>query len=152
MRRAWIGLGSNLGDRRATLERAVRWLDTMAGVEVEAHSSWYETPPMGPPQPGFLNGVVRISTGLAPLALLEVLRTLEAAGGRVRSGHWAPRTLDLDLLLMDDLVMACPDLTVPHPGLSSRGFVLVPLCELDPAQVHPVLDRPLSDLLEALPE
>jgi len=107
---------------------------------------------MGPPQPSFLNGVVRIATALAPRELLDVLRALEAAAGRARSAHWGPRTLDLDLLLMEELVLTSPDLTVPHPGLASRRFVLAPLCELDPTHVHPVLDRPLSDLLEALPE
>lgn len=152
MRRAWIGLGANLGDRRATLDRSVRWLDATSGVSVEACSSWHETPPLGPPQPNFLNGVVRVSTDLSAMALLGVLRALEAAAGRVRRARWAPRTLDLDLLLMEDLVMDSPDLTVPHPGLSTRRFVLAPLCELDPDQLHPVLDRPLSDLLEALPE
>jgi 2-amino-4-hydroxy-6-hydroxymethyldihydropteridine diphosphokinase len=152
VRRAWIGLGSNLGDRHRTLQRAVRWLDATSGVRVERTSRFRETLPVGPPQPVFLNGAVRVATTLAPMALLGVLRRLEFAAGRVRRERWGPRTLDLDLLLFDELVFESPTLTVPHPGLASRSFALRPLCELDPELMHPVLDRSLSDLLEALPE
>ena len=148
--RAWIGVGSNLGDRAATLDRATRWLDAIAGVTVDGRSRWRDTPPMGPPQPRYLNGVVRVVTTLSPQALLGAVRQLEAAAGRERTQRWGARTLDMDLLLIEDLILESPSLTVPHPGLASRRFVLEPLCELDPALIHPVLDRALSDLLEAL--
>jgi 2-amino-4-hydroxy-6-hydroxymethyldihydropteridine diphosphokinase len=107
---------------------------------------------MGPPQPSYLNGVARVATELAPMTLLAILRQLELAAGRVRVERWGPRTLDLDLLFIEGLILDTPELTLPHPGIPERRFVLEPLCELDPHFVHPVLDRPLSDLLEALPE
>ena len=152
MRRVWIGLGANLGDRLSTLERAVRWLDATSGVAVEEVSGWRETPPMGPPQPNYLNGVVRINTAHSPMELLGILRQFESAAGRRRRERWGPRTLDLDILFIEGLVMDSPELTLPHPGVALRRFVLEPLCDLDPDFVHPVLDRSLSDLLEALPE
>lgn len=149
-KRVWIGLGSNLGHRRATLERAVRWMDAVDGLKVLACSDWRETPPLGPPQPAYLNGAVRAATTLAPFELLGVLRRLEVAAGRVRRERWGPRTLDLDLLLYADRAFSARGLVVPHPRLAQRRFVLEPLCDLDPEIVHPVLDRPLSELLEAL--
>jgi 2-amino-4-hydroxy-6-hydroxymethyldihydropteridine diphosphokinase len=152
VRRVWIGLGANLGDRLRALELAIRWLGATSGVEVQAISTWRQTPPMGPPQPAYLNGVARVVTALSPMALLAVLRQLEGAAGRVRAERWGPRTLDLDLLFMEGVVLDIPGLQIPHPGIQDRRFVLEPLCELDPHFVHPVLDRPLSDLLEALAE
>ncbi len=144
-------MGANVGDREAALERAVRWLDATPGLTTQARSSWRRTRPLGPPQPDFLNGVVRVTTDLAPFPLLHVLLTLERAAGRVRRGHWGPRTLDLDLLLVDDVVMQTTTLTLPHPGLATRRFALAPICELDPLLIHPTLDCAMSDLLEALP-
>ena len=120
-------------------------------LEVEAVSRVRETPPMGPPQPAYLNAVVRIRTTLAPLELLEMTQGFERAAGRVKGERWGPRPLDLDILLLEDLQYHSPTLTIPHPGIASRRFVLEPLCDLNPAFRHPVLDRPLSDLLEALP-
>jgi len=152
VRRVWIGLGANLGDRLGTLERAVRWLDATSGVEVQRVSTWRDTPPMGPPQPTYLNGVVRVLTAFSPMEMLTILRQLEVAAGRVRTVRWGPRTLDLDLLFIEGLILETPELVLPHPGIPERRFVLEPLCELDPDFVHPVLDRPLSDLLEALTE
>ena len=152
MRRAWIGLGANLGEREVTLERALRWLEATPRIRVDAVSRWRETMPVGPPQPPYLNGVARVETDLAPLALLDVLQRLEKAAGRVRSERWGPRTLDLDILLIEGIVYRSPELRVPHAELPFRRFVLEPLCELDPALHHPVLDRPVSDLLEALPK
>lgn len=105
---------------------------------------------MGPAQPAYLNAAVRISTTLSPRALLAVLNQLEDAAGRKRTVRWGPRTLDLDLLFYEGVVLESSALTLPHPGIASRRFVLEPLCELDPDLVHPLLDRSLSDLLEAL--
>jgi 2-amino-4-hydroxy-6-hydroxymethyldihydropteridine diphosphokinase len=147
---AWIGLGSNLGDRREHLMNAVRALREIPGLHVEAISSVYETAAVGPPQPMYLNAVIRMSTSLSPFALLGVLHGIEDAAGRVREERWGPRTLDLDLLLVDDLVITTPNLTLPHPRLAERNFVLVPLNELNPEAKHPVLDRSVAELLEAL--
>jgi 2-amino-4-hydroxy-6-hydroxymethyldihydropteridine diphosphokinase len=130
-RRAFIGLGSNLGDRMARLERAVALL--AAGGDVVAVSSVYETEPVGgPPQGPYLNAVVALSTADSPRALLERCRRVEEDAGRVRTVRFGPRTLDADLLLVGDLRVEEPDLVVPHPRLSERRFVLEPLRELAP--------------------
>lgn len=147
---AWIGLGSNLGDREEHLMGAVRALRETSGIHVEAISSVFETPAVGPPQPMYLNAVVRVRTSLPPFALLGLLHGIEDAAGRLRDEPWGPRTLDLDLLLMEDLVIETPTLTLPHPRLAERNFVLVPLSELNPEAKHPVLDQTVAELLEAL--
>jgi 2-amino-4-hydroxy-6-hydroxymethyldihydropteridine diphosphokinase len=149
---AWVSLGSNLGDRREWLEQALRALHAMPGIRVEAVSSVVETTAMGPEQPDYLNAVARVETRLSPMALLGVLHGLEDAAGRTRSERWGPRTLDLDLLLFADRVVDTPLLTIPHPGIAERRFVLTPLCELNPELRHPVLDRRVEELLEALSE
>ena len=151
MRRAWVALGSNLGERRGNLEAALKWLRATPGVEVEALSAFRESAPMGPPQPDYLNGALRLVTGLSPMELLSLLQGIEDAMGRVRGERWGPRTLDLDILFIEDLICDSDELTIPHPGIAERRFVLEPLCDLDPNFIHPVLDRSLSDLLEALP-
>ena len=132
---AWVALGANLGDPRATLARALRWLGAMPGTRLERVSSFHRTAPVGPPQADFLNAVARLRTSLSPPALLEALQTLERAAGRRRATRWGPRTLDLDLLLMGvdgrrDVRTA--ELELPHPRLHERRFVLAPLAELDP--------------------
>ena len=137
--RAFVGLGSNLGDREGTLARAVELLSRASGVDVVAVSSLRETEPWGPvAQPPYLNGAVVLTTTLAPRALLDVLLGVEKTLGRDRGGErWGPRTIDLDLLLYDDVEVEEPGLTVPHPRLHERGFALEPLAELAPDAVVP---------------
>jgi 2-amino-4-hydroxy-6-hydroxymethyldihydropteridine diphosphokinase len=137
--RAYVGLGSNLGDRAATLERAVELLDQRGGIEVVAVSSFRETDPVGYlDQPRFLNGAAAVDTTLAPAELLQALLEVEQELGRVRtSERYGPRTIDLDLLLVDDVVLDEAGLTLPHPRLHERAFALEPLAELDPALVVP---------------
>ena len=132
--RAFVGLGSNLGERAATIRRALELLDRARGVQVIAVSTLRETEPWGPvEQPPFLNGVAELETGLEPEALLAVLLEVERELGRTRSGErWGPRTIDLDLLLHGDAVLELPGLTLPHPRLHERRFALEPLAELAP--------------------
>jgi 2-amino-4-hydroxy-6-hydroxymethyldihydropteridine diphosphokinase len=134
--RAFVGLGSNLGDREGTLRAAVGRLRSLAGTEVRGVSALRDTEPVGVlEQPRFLNGVVELETELSPRELLDALLALERAFGRDRSASMphGPRTLDLDLLLYEEQEIAEPGLEVPHPRLHERRFVLEPLAELDPA-------------------
>ena len=146
-----MGLGANLGDREATLERAVELLEQRPGVEVVAVSSFRETDPVGYlDQPRFLNGAVAIETSLAPADLLDELLAVEQELGRVREGpRYGPRTVDLDLLLVDGVVLDEPGLTVPHPRLHERAFALEPLLDLDPDVELPGRGR-VSALLAGL--
>ena len=132
MVRAFIGLGSNVGDRLANLGRAVDELRLAEGISVGLISSVYDTDPVGPPQPNFLNAVVEVKTDLEPRALLAVLKGIERRLGRSASERWGPRKIDLDLLLFGDEVIAEDDLKVPHPEMWSRAFVIVPLAEIAP--------------------
>ncbi|MCC7493741.1 MAG: 2-amino-4-hydroxy-6-hydroxymethyldihydropteridine diphosphokinase [Fimbriimonadaceae bacterium] len=132
-RAALIGLGSNLGDRLAYLQQAARALATWPQVGWRGGSSIYESPPLGPVEQGpFLNAAALIETALAPAELLAVLLAIEQRLGRVRLQRWGPRTIDLDLLWLDGVTVAEPDLQVPHPGLAERAFVLLPVAELRP--------------------
>jgi 2-amino-4-hydroxy-6-hydroxymethyldihydropteridine diphosphokinase len=152
---AYLGLGSNLGDRLATLQRAVDLLDGEAGIRVEASSRVWETEPVGPPQPRYLNAVLRVTTDLEPLELLEACRRAESALGRVRLERWGPRTLDVDVLLYDDRTVDEPALQIPHPRMHERAFVLAPLLELEPDPMLPggrrVGDAAPIDVAEAVP-
>ncbi|MEJ7900254.1 MAG: 2-amino-4-hydroxy-6-hydroxymethyldihydropteridine diphosphokinase [Thermomicrobiales bacterium] len=146
---AYIGLGSNLHDRFAILNHAVEHLNTLGSVT--ANSSIYETDPVGfVDQPQFLNAVVRLHTNLQPAYLLANLIRIEVELGRVRTFPNAPRTIDLDLLLVGDMVINTAELTVPHPKLHERSFVLLPLAEIAPEVLHPVLDVSIGDLLKRL--
>jgi 2-amino-4-hydroxy-6-hydroxymethyldihydropteridine diphosphokinase len=137
-RRAYLGIGSNLGDRLGHLQGAVDGLAAAADVTVVGVSPVYETAPVGgPPQPAYLNAVVGLDTGTSPHRLLELAQRLEAAAGRVRVERWGPRTLDVDVLLIGDETVHEADLEVPHPRLQDRGFVLAPLADLDPAAAGP---------------
>jgi 2-amino-4-hydroxy-6-hydroxymethyldihydropteridine diphosphokinase len=131
--RAYLALGSNLGDRLASLQGAVDSLAGAAGVRVDALSRVYETAPVGgPPQDPFLNAVVAIDTDLDPHALLAVAQRLERDAHRVRGERFGPRTLDVDVLLYGELSLDDPDLTLPHPRMWERGFVLAPLRDVAP--------------------
>jgi 2-amino-4-hydroxy-6-hydroxymethyldihydropteridine diphosphokinase len=136
--RAYLGIGSNLGDRHATLQGAVDGLARAEGITVVAVSPVYATDPVGGPEQGeFLNAVVALDTALGPRALLEVAQRLEHEAHRVRTERWGPRTLDVDVLLVGNLEVHEPDLEVPHPRMWERGFVMAPLVDLDPARVPP---------------
>jgi len=142
----FLGLGTNMGDRLQNLMDAVVALPPI--VQVTRVSSIYETPPWGYlDQPAFLNQVLEGQTDLPPLELLAFLKDTERSLGRKVSFHYGPRLIDLDILFYDDQVMATPTLTIPHPHLAERAFVLVPLAELAPDLVHPLLHQPVSDLL-----
>lgn len=130
MRRTYIGLGSNIGDRAAYLAAAIDRVAALDGVIVVAQSSLYETDPVGPvAQDAFLNAVLCVETSVPPEAFLSALLDIERSLGRVRDIHWGPRTIDLDILWMDGIVQASATLTLPHPFVFERAFVLVPLLE-----------------------
>ena len=135
--RALLGIGSNLGDRLAHLQSAVDGLEASEGIEVIAVSAVYETDPVGPDQPDYLNAVVAVDTTLDPHSLLAVGQRLEAAAHRVRGERWGPRTLDVDVLLFGDEHIDEPDLIVPHPRWQERDFVLAPLADLGHPRVEP---------------
>ncbi len=151
MHTAYIGIGSNLGERDATIRDALELLTADPELEVEAVSSIRETDPVGVlDQPRFLNAAIRLATDLAPHPLLERLLAVEQRLGRVRTGErYGPRTIDLDLLLYGHEIVDEPGLRVPHPRLAERRFVLEPLAELDPGLVVPGLG-PIQALLAKL--
>jgi 2-amino-4-hydroxy-6-hydroxymethyldihydropteridine diphosphokinase len=133
-RRAYFGIGSNLGDRLAYLQLAVDELATAEGIDIVAISSVYETAPVGgPEQPDYLNAVVAVDTARSARELLTLAQSIEAAAERVRTVRWGARTLDVDVLLVGDEQVDEPDLVVPHPRMTERAFVVVPLADLDPA-------------------
>jgi 2-amino-4-hydroxy-6-hydroxymethyldihydropteridine diphosphokinase len=149
---AAVAWGSNLGDRHAAVASALARLAAEPGVRLVAGSRTRETEPVGgPPQGRYLNGVVVVETTLAPRDLLDALLRIEAAGGRVRAERDGPRTIDLDLLLHGDAVVDEPRLTLPHPRMQARRFVLEPLAEVLPAWRHPALQRTAAELLALLP-
>jgi 2-amino-4-hydroxy-6-hydroxymethyldihydropteridine diphosphokinase len=149
--RAYVGVGTNLGDRWAHLALAARALSTAPRVALVRASRVIDTAPLGPPQPRFLNAALELETGLTPRELLRLLQLVEQEALRRPSVRWGPRSLDLDLLLMGDLQVAQPGLTLPHPGIAARRFVLQPLAELCPEQVVPGTGRTVAALLAAAP-
>ena len=150
---AYVGVGSNMGDRLENLSSAVRELARTSGVRCVRSSSVYETAPVGGPEQGdFLNAVVEISTELEPHAVLEALQRIETELGRVRAERFGPRTIDLDLLLYGDEEIDDPDLTVPHPRMRERAFVVVPLMELGAGDALPKGRRlePVTDAAQTV--
>ncbi len=145
-----IALGSNLGDSRAIMQRALRELEQTPGLALRACSPWYRTAAVGPPQPDYLNGCALLYSQLSPLALLDTLLAVEQRFGRVRRERWGPRTLDLDLLLFGDRAINLPRLQVPHPRMRDRAFVLVPLADIAPDWHDPQTGQPIGHLLHGL--
>lgn len=144
----FLALGTNLGDRQENLKQAVASLPPQ--MEVKAKSHIYETPPWGyEEQPKFYNQVVKAETYVQPEALLKHLKRLEIALGRKTSFKNGPRLIDLDLLFYDDLVLKTPILTLPHPRLHERGFVLLPMMDIAPGLVHPVLKKTIRELVSS---
>lgn len=150
VRRAVFSLGSNQGDRFATLQGAVNTLGATPDLVVVAVSPIYESEPVGgPPQPDYLNAVLVADTGLAPRVLLERAQAVEEGYGRTREVRWGPRTLDVDVIAVGELVVDEPDLEVPHPRAGERAFVLVPWCVADPDASLPGVG-PVQRLLDSV--
>ena len=142
----YLALGSNLGDREGNIARALQMLGP--GVHVEAVSPLYETEPVGgPPQPRYLNGACRVKTDLEPHPLLDYIKEIEAHLGRRPAVRWGPRPIDIDILLYGNREVSDSDLTIPHPRMLERTFVLRPLVDLDPDLIHPITGERLADVL-----
>jgi 2-amino-4-hydroxy-6-hydroxymethyldihydropteridine diphosphokinase len=148
----YIGLGSNLDHPRQQVQRAMDELDAVPQSRLGKRSSLYVSPPMGPQdQPDYVNAVAQLHTGLSPLDLLDALQSIERAHHRVRGERWGARTLDLDLLLYGDEILDSERLTIPHPGMAQRRFVLQPLAEIDAGLQVPGLGT-VQALLETCPQ
>ncbi len=136
MPEAYVALGANLGDPPRQIERALSQIAGIPGVNLLRRSSLYRSAAIGPPgQPDYCNAVCALETEIEPLQLLHALQAIETTAGRVRGEHWGPRVLDLDLLHVAGVVITTPELTLPHPQMQVRNFVLIPLCEIAPSLV-----------------
>ncbi|MFA6635997.1 MAG: 2-amino-4-hydroxy-6-hydroxymethyldihydropteridine diphosphokinase [Candidatus Omnitrophota bacterium] len=148
MTKAYIGIGSNLGDRYANCDESVKRIQQIEDVRVNRVSGFYETSPVGPPQPMYVNGVMSIETGVGPYDLLSELKAIEKSMGReVTKLKDLPRVIDLDILLYGDAVLKTESLEIPHPRMHERAFVLKGLSEIAPDERHPVLGKTFKDLL-----
>lgn len=148
---AYLGLGSNIGDREKSLNNAIAKLSEVPGIQVTKISSKYETKPYGKTdQPDFMNMAVEVDTNLTPLDLLETVLGIEHELGRVRTEVWGPRSIDIDVLLYEDLELKLTDLKVPHPEMHLRSFVLDPLNEIAPKREHPTLQMTVEKIKEQL--
>lgn len=151
--RAYIGVGSNRGDRPANCRRAVKEVACIPGCAVVECSDWFLTEPVGVKgQDWYLNGVLAVDTEISPRDLLLHLLAIEKRMGRVRKTHWESRVMDLDLLLYGEEIVHGEDLVVPHPLMHQRRFVLAPLAQIAPGLRHPCLESTIAELLERLPE
>lgn len=151
MSKAWIGIGSNLGDRLDYIRQALGFMDALPETSVLRVSSVYDTEPEGnASQPRYLNAVAEVETAFEPREFLRKLGDIEERCGRVRREVWGPRTLDLDLLIFGDLVIESEELTVPHPRASNRAFVLVPMAELEPWLVVPGIGETVTTIIGRL--
>lgn len=149
---SYIGIGSNLGNRKRNIQKAMELLKGSEAIGIEKVSSIYETEPMGGPagQNNYLNGVIKIKTSLGPSALLKRLQDIEAALERRRAVRNGPRTLDLDILAYGRRVVAKPKLMIPHPLMDKRPFVLRGFCEIAPDFVHPLLKKSIREIYRGL--
>jgi 2-amino-4-hydroxy-6-hydroxymethyldihydropteridine diphosphokinase len=152
MSKCAIALGSNLGNSLDILENSLTALANIPGIAIKNTSSWYQTKPVGniDPQPDYLNGCAVLEVAQNPTELLTLLQATEVQFGRVRRERWSARTLDLDLLLYDDLILDSPSLTIPHPRMHERAFVLVPLAEIAPNWLEPVSGVAIAKLLRSV--
>jgi len=150
---AYVGIGSNIGDRIYHCKKAIEWIGASGEIQILKNSSFYETEPWGyRDQRWFINGALKIKTTLTPMNLLEYLLWIEKKMGRGEHIKGLPRLIDLDLLLYDMEVIQDARLQIPHPRLAERRFVLIPLLEIEPRLWHPSLKRPLDDILLEIPE
>lgn len=144
---AYVGIGSNLGNREENCLKAIRLL-FHKGIAVRKESAMYETEPWGvKDQPMFINMAIEIETDRAPLELLRLLKAIEEEIGRKETVRWGPRKIDLDILFYDDLIINEPGLRIPHPHMHERGFVLKPIAEIAPEKIHPVSRKTIKELL-----
>lgn len=151
MTRCFIGLGSNLGDRAVNLQNAYERIGSHPDCECIGISPYYDTTPMGPQnQPDFLNAACEIYTSLTPHELLSLCKSIEAEMGRTASERWGPRIIDLDILLYGNLVLNTERLSIPHPGMMQRSFVLKPLAALCPGLIPPGFERSIQEQLDRL--
>lgn len=150
---AYIGIGSNIGDKLNHCEKAISEILKVDHHKLLAKSSFFRTQPMGyTAQDSFVNAVIKIETGLEAHELLRTLKTIESQLGRAETFRWGPRTMDLDVLFFDDIEIRTEELQIPHPLIQNRQFVLIPLAEIDRNLIHPVLKKTIQELLNNLKE